>query len=145
LPDDADGPIHIDDPFQAVPTCDRALVYGTLKRGQRNHPVIQGARVLGTAVTRAGYRLYLGEIPAVDDAGDAAIEGDLVQVSAPVLARMDQLEGHPRWYRRRLVTLADGTRAWLYIHPIPNRAARRDVVADGLVRWPDGRLGDNAG
>lgn len=43
------------------------------------------------------------------------IVGDLYSVSEKGIAAMDQLEGHPTWYKRTKIPLEDGTEAWAYI------------------------------
>ena len=133
---------NADNPFAAVRSCDRALVYGTLKLGERNHRLIAHAAHHGTAETASGFRLLHGDIPAADRGGEARIQGELVRVTGTQLARMDQLEGHPDWYRREIVTLADGGRAWIYLHPIPARVSRDRITERGIARWSDGRGGN---
>lgn len=130
-----------DTPVAAVRRCPLALVYGTLKPGERNHRVIADAAHRGTAWTVAGFRLLHGDIPAVDRGGQARIEGELVAVTGAQLARMDRLERHPDWYRREIVELADGGRAWLYLHPIPPGVPRHRVTDRGTARWTGGRRG----
>ena len=130
-----------DTPFAAVRRCACALVYGTLKPGERNHRLIADARHHGAARTAPGFRLLHGDIPAVDRGGDARIEGELLAVTGEQLARMDQLEGHPDWYRREVVTLADGGHAWIYLHPIPPGVPRYKVTDRGVARWTGGRRG----
>lgn len=130
-----------DTPFAAVRRCPRALVYGTLKPGERNHGLIADAVHHGSAETAPGFRLLHGDIPAVDRGGQARIAGELVQVTGEQLARMDRLEGHPDWYRREIVTLADGREAWLYLHPIPPGVPRYKVTDRGTARWTGGRRG----
>ena len=124
-----------DTPFAAVRRCPRALVYGTLKPGKRNHRLIADARRHGPAETVPGFRLLHGEVPAVDRGGWARIQGELVAVTAEQLARMDELEGHPDWYRREIVELADGGRAWLYLNPIPPGTPAARITDRGTASW----------
>jgi gamma-glutamylcyclotransferase (GGCT)/AIG2-like uncharacterized protein YtfP len=128
-------PDRFRDPAAAVRRCPLALVYGTLKRGERNHPLIADAVCHGTVLSAAGFRLDLGDPPAVDRGGRAQIEGDLFAVTARQLARMDELERHPDWYARELVALADGREAWMYLHGIPRRTPARRLQAEGVARW----------
>jgi gamma-glutamylcyclotransferase (GGCT)/AIG2-like uncharacterized protein YtfP len=130
-------PDRLRDPAAAVRRCALALVYGTLRRGERNHPLIADALCHGTMLSAAGFRLYLGDPPAVDRGGDARIEGDLVAVTARQLARMDQLERHPDWYAREIVTLADGREAWMYLHRIPRTTPASRIQAEGVARWSE--------
>lgn len=135
------APAGPDTPFAAVRRCPLALVYGTLKPGERNHRLIADAVHHGPAETVPGFRLLHGEIPAVDRGGRARVAGELVAVTGWQLARMDQLENHPDWYRREIVTLADGGQAWLYLHPIPPGTPGYRITDRGTASWTAGRRG----
>jgi gamma-glutamylaminecyclotransferase len=71
------------------------FVYGTLKRGGENHRVLAGQGFVGAARTEPGYRLYqLDGYPGmVAAAPGLAISGELWEVDAACLARLDELEG----------------------------------------------------
>ena len=74
----------------------RLFVYGTLRRGEPNHPYLHGKSCLGAAVTGPGYRLYhLDGYPGLVAEGDApgGISGEVWAVSGPGLRRLDVLEG----------------------------------------------------
>jgi len=129
----------LDDPFAAARHCDRVLVYGTLKRSGRNRRVVADAPCAGTARTEAAFRLHHGHLPTVDRGGRARIEGDLLRVSGAQLARIDQFEGHPDFYRREQVTLDNGATAWIYLHPVPRTAPRRALTESGVAVWHDPR------
>jgi len=47
----------------------------------------------------------LGSFPGVVRGGETAIEGEVYEVDAATLAGLDQLEGHPHFYRRTPVRL----------------------------------------
>lgn len=87
----------------------RIFVYGTLKRGCQNHSQLAGQRFLGDARTTPGYRLYhLGEYPGMvaDPADNQGVTGEVWDVSAGALARLDAFEGiHEGLYRREPVAL----------------------------------------
>ena len=72
------------------------FVYGTLKRGGRNHSYLAGQQFIGEARTANGYTLYsLGDYPGMvhsTEAGDDVV-GELWDVTAACLARLDRLEG----------------------------------------------------
>jgi len=105
------------------------FVYGTLKRGERNHHWLQGARWVGE-VELPGVVLHdLGPFPmAVVGEGRAC--GELFEVDAATLARLDQLEGYPRLYDRQQLPLADGQRAWVYLGR-PHQVRHAPVVEGG--------------
>jgi gamma-glutamylaminecyclotransferase len=100
------------------------FVYGTLKRGQRNHRLLADQRFVGPAVTAPAFRLFdLGPHPAmVRDADGGAVRGELFAVSECCLGELDEFEGVPDLFDRERIGLADGTTAWayLYVRPIPD-------------------------
>lgn len=88
------------------------FVYGTLKKGFRNHPVNDGRRVEGEFETAERLPLYLvgrRRLPwLVDRPGDGHhVVGELYEVDPPALARLDELEqiGRPGWYVRRTIAI----------------------------------------
>lgn len=98
----------------------RVFVYGTLLRGETNHGLLAGARCAGAARTLEAFAMFdLGGHPCIvrgagaDDAEPVA--GEVYEVDAATLARLDLLEDHPRWYRREPVRLSDGTLAHAYL------------------------------
>ncbi len=94
------------------------FVYGTLKRGFANDWFLERARLLGEARTEARYTMRsLGEFPGVIEGGETAITGEVYEVSDEQLARIDQLEGHPDFYRRQMITVS-GIRVLAYLLPI---------------------------
>lgn len=118
------------------------FVYGTLKSGYGNNAYLQGQKLLGKAETRSPKIMVTEGIPFVYNyshcyiaggAGDRAlvqgepIIGELWQVDDEALARIDRLEGHPRWYQREqervLLHLETeriqrwSTMAWIYYMP----------------------------
>jgi gamma-glutamylcyclotransferase (GGCT)/AIG2-like uncharacterized protein YtfP len=88
------------------------FVYGSLKRGQRHHQELFGARFAGRARTLPECRLLaVGEYPALA-VGDRSIEGELYEVETALLGRLEVFEGAA--YERRLVRLDDGRTAQTY-------------------------------
>jgi gamma-glutamylaminecyclotransferase len=111
------------------------FVYGTLKRGQRNHRLLADQRFVGPAVTAPGFRLYdLGPHPAmVRDAHGDPVRGELFAVSECCLGELDDFEGVPDLFTRERIELADGTTAWAYLYArqIPDGAGSGE-------EWPFG-------
>lgn len=94
----------------------RIFVYGSLKAGLHNHHRLRGARFVGNARTEPAFTMYsLGSFPGVVSIGNTSIEGEVYEVDAETLAGLDELEGHPRFYRRTALTLADGQRVETYL------------------------------
>ena len=93
----------------------RVFVYGSLKRGFSNHGQLAGARFLGAARTGSGYVLYqIGRYPALVRARAGVVSGELFEVNADLLRRLDVFENCPELYRRELVELSDQSRAFSY-------------------------------
>jgi len=90
----------------------RVFVYGSLLRGLHNHHVLDGARFMCRTTMEGGRytMLDLGSYPAlvpVKTPDQADIAGELYEVNAEGLARLDQLEGTASgFYRRDRVLLA---------------------------------------
>ncbi len=106
------------------------FVYGTLKRGGSNHHALAGQIYVGDARTPPGYRLYLvADYPGmVADASDrTGVSGEVWEVDAPALRRLDALEGvDEHLYRRDTIRLlapfADETvQTYFYLRSIRGR------------------------
>jgi len=94
----------------------RVFVYGSLLSTEGNHAVLRGARFVGEARTPSRFALHdLGEYPAMVEGGAHAIVGEVYEVDAPLLARLDAFEGHPLLYCRTTIALDDGSSAETYL------------------------------
>jgi gamma-glutamylcyclotransferase (GGCT)/AIG2-like uncharacterized protein YtfP len=113
-------------------TC--VFVYGTLLQGEGNHDLLVGAQFLGPARTPPRFALHdLGGFPGLVDGGGHAVEGEVYIVGPDTLARLDQLEGHPRFYRRAPIAIEDGSIVETYLLP-RDRVEERPVIASGSWR-----------
>jgi gamma-glutamylaminecyclotransferase len=105
------------------------FVYGTLKRGQRNHRLVADQGFLGEAATKPRYRVFdLGPYPGlvVDDANGVAVLGELWAVNECCLSALDDFEEESHTFRRELVAVAgrDGeVFAYFWNCPVPQGAA----------------------
>ncbi|XP_014613992.1 PREDICTED: putative gamma-glutamylcyclotransferase CG2811 isoform X2 [Polistes canadensis] len=88
----------------------RIFVYGTLKRGEPNHKLIQDktngyAKFLGIAKTTSSYPLIIAtkyNIPFLlkkPGVGHHVI-GEIYDVDSKMLTKLDELEEHPNFYER---------------------------------------------
>lgn len=71
------------------------FLYGTLKRGGSNHHFMKDQRWVANARTQPAYRLYdLGGYPGMVASTEEglSIEGEIWDVDAAALARLDELE-----------------------------------------------------
>lgn len=81
------------------------FVYGSLLSGMHNHPAFLGKakKVSNDAFIKDCTMYDFGAFPAVKAHGNGVVSGEVYDVSAEQLARLDWLEGHPLFYRRSAV------------------------------------------
>lgn len=114
-------------------------VYGTLKRGKGNHPLLSKAMFVGTAKTKNKYPLVIRNwgLPFLINKPNVGhnVEVEIYLVDQQTLDRLDILEGHPDWYqrkRRKFILLDNGydkleMTAWVYFGPDESLNARGEV------------------
>lgn len=110
------------------------FVYGTLKRGERNHRLIGDQVFLGEAETARGFAAAdLGEHPGLVERPDAApVRGELWRVDGCCLADLDEFEEVPDHFVRKVIPVLafEGpVEAYFYNRPVPAGATLAD-------RWP---------
>lgn len=84
------------------------FVYGTLLKGQRNNPRMDGGVFMGKWQTVESYLMSAGSyrgsrmsVPYVHSGVPVdQVKGELYFVDDDHLAHIDLLEGHPTWYHR---------------------------------------------
>jgi len=109
------------------------FVYGTLKRGCRNHGALRGAEFLGEAATGPAYLLvncgtYPGLVRAQNGQAGVAVRGELYCVDAALLTELDRFEDVPAEYVRETILLGDGSEAQAYFYALP--VAALEVLGD---------------
>ena len=102
------------------------LVMGTLKRRQRNHAHMEGARYIREAYTQAANftlrefdsKSWPGRVTpsVIEGKGKHRIAGELYEVNDEMLRRLDKFEQRGRYYKRITVKLMDGKLAQMYVH-----------------------------
>jgi gamma-glutamylaminecyclotransferase len=114
------------------------FVYGTLKRGERNHRLLADQRLVGEATTAPKYRVYdLGPYPGLvhDDGNGLAVKGEVYAVSECALAELDDFEGVPTLFTREPIEIDGYEEVWAYYtSAVPAGARSGD-------RWPFGGPG----
>src|SRR5262245_38690497 len=104
------------------------FVYGTLKRGQRNHRLVADQEFLGEALTEPRYRVFdLGPHPGLvaDEANGLAVRGELWAVSDCCLGELDDFEEVPGPFVRAAVRIAGRAgevQAYFWNRPAPEGA-----------------------
>ena len=104
------------------------FVYGTLKRGLRNHQLIADQQFLGEATSEPRYRVIdLGPYPGLvrDEANGLAVKGELWAVGDCCLAELDDFEEESHTFRRGPVALAGREGevfAYFWNRPVPEGA-----------------------
>ena len=116
----------------------RVFVYGTLKRGYPNNPLLEGSEFLGEAVTLPTYKMVETSFPVImPDPSGKPVAGEIYTVDDATLARLDQLEREGRSYDRVMIDatlpLSNGerlpTRAFIYV-------GREDRFGEMFARGP---------
>ena len=110
------------------------FVYGTLKRGERNHRLLAGQEFLGPAATAPRYRVAdLGPYPGLvrDDRNGLAVVGELFAVSECCLGELDDFEGMPDLFVREPIEIDGRADVWAYYLNVPVPAG-----AKSGDRWP---------
>jgi len=101
-------------------------VYGTLKSDYGNNFLLEDATLVGKGRTTDKYPLIIrqGGLPFMLYKKNQGynVEVELYLVDKKILRRLDLLEGHPEWYRRREVGVTideidTPITAWIYFGP----------------------------
>jgi len=111
-------------------TTTRIFTYGTLMAGQPNHRLLARAKRIGPARTQPRFDLVdLGPFPGMVTGGTTAVLGEVYEVDRETLAALDRLEGHPRFYERKTIRLANGQ--WIATYIYPQRPSGRPLIESG--------------
>lgn len=94
--------------------------YGTLKKGYNNYRLyLTESTFVGSGLTEDKYPLIIKDMPyLIEELGAGfQVEVDVYKVSKQVLRKLDELEMHPTWYRRKQIPiLINGIKrtCWIY-------------------------------
>lgn len=113
------------------------FVYGTLKRNQSNHSIMDraGGVFIGECRTDSLFTMIsLGFYPAVLNQGVGSIKGEVYDVQD--LNVIDSLERYPTYYDRMKVNTPFGP-AWMYFMVPSYTTSRYPIVSDG--DWSKGK------
>ncbi|RYZ07295.1 MAG: gamma-glutamylcyclotransferase [Myxococcales bacterium] len=94
----------------------RLFVYGLLLQGEREHPLLEGAPLLGPASTSPEHTLVdLDFYPAMLASGQVAVHGEIYGITRHLRFKLDVHHQCPALFRRVMVKLSDGTTAETYV------------------------------
>lgn len=110
---------------------ERVFVYGTLKRRFGNHRLLMSSLFVGEGKIR-GSMHDLGAFPAVALGNPGTVHGEVFEVDAETMKRLDRLEGIPTLYQRHRVSMSTGDQAWVYVMTAA-KLSHRPLVGSG--RW----------
>lgn len=115
------------------------FVYGTLRFGERNHRLLEGAKRIAAIATVQGDLIDTGAgYPALILGSQHLVAGEIYEVDDECLVRLDELEGyhgpgHPHnHYERVVVEMRTDTgmyEGWTYIYNQP--VAERAIIPHG--------------
>jgi gamma-glutamylcyclotransferase (GGCT)/AIG2-like uncharacterized protein YtfP len=97
-------------------------VYGTLKKGYSNYNrFLTASKFIGSGETKEKYPLVIKGLPyLIDEKGKGYnVDVDVFKVNNDVLTKLDALEGHPIWYKRKQTqVMLDGksVTCWIYFN-----------------------------
>lgn len=114
------------------------FVYGTLKQGYHNNHRLMDSKMVGAALTLAKFCLYdLGHYPGmVESEQEYQVDGEVYSIDDGVLASCDRLEGHPKFYERKQISVTcqgKDTLVWAYFIQ-PNYYEHAQPMGKGF--WP---------
>jgi gamma-glutamylaminecyclotransferase len=117
-------------------------VYGTLKKGNSNYyRYLTDSRHVGSGKTEDKYPMLVEGIPYLIEQKGVGhnVKVDLFKVSDTVLAKLDQLEGHPNWYCRKKIPIVTArgnvVNAWIYFNPTI-RVSSFDTLHESFEQKP---------
>jgi gamma-glutamylcyclotransferase (GGCT)/AIG2-like uncharacterized protein YtfP len=91
------------------------FVYGTLRKGECNHHLLEHSEYLGLYETEPNYALFnVGSYPGVTE-GNSRVIGEVYRIDGTVLEQLDLLEDVPIEYVRETIDTPYGN-AWIYIY-----------------------------
>jgi gamma-glutamylcyclotransferase (GGCT)/AIG2-like uncharacterized protein YtfP len=112
------------------------FVYGSLKRGQRAHHLLEGLDWLGEAWLPGACLHDLGPFPMAVP-GEGRIRGEVYGVGDADLEALDRYEGVPRLFERHWLSLEGGRDAWVYLGR-PHQVRHVAPLARGCWLGPSG-------
>lgn len=121
---------------------DKIFVYGIERRGFQLNPILaRDGEYLGPAKTPAKYKLLnvYDRFPGMASYGSAAIVGEVWTIQPNTIEFLDRLQRVPDLHRREIISLEDGTRAYVYfINSYKIKGPDEEIKSGDWVEWKKG-------
>ena len=124
---------------------DLVFVYGTLKNGYHNNPILGNSEYIGEYKTDKKFDLVncspKGGFPFLI-AGNHSVIGEVYKVdNFYTLAYLDCLESHPYGYNRRLMDIEGlDKKVWYYFYPHDTERNKVTIEnVNGSLKWSYGK------
>lgn len=99
------------------------FVYGTLRKNLGWNHLLKNSEFIGEGISQEKYSMYADSIPyVVESEKYVSITGEVYLVDDSTLKILDQLEGHPNWYKRKEIPISINNslmNCWIYFYPNP--------------------------
>ena len=99
----------------------RVAVYGTLRKGESRNGVLSKSKFLGEGILPYYLPMFdLGPYPAVVqivgfNTKSKQTKVEVYEIDEDTLTILDRIEGHPNFYKRKLVKIKRHGRCWVYV------------------------------
>lgn len=83
------------------------FLYGSLKRGQMNHNIVEKSTFIDCGITEEHYNMYAYDnFPMlIESEEESNIRGEIYEVSDEILESIDFLESNGEFYERKLIKI----------------------------------------
>ena len=111
------------------------FIYGTLKRGERNHHALVNAHYLNKSCTSPDYLLVdLGTYPGMVEKPQEgfSVQGELFEIPYKLIIELDKIEDAPFLFNLEPITLANGSKAFAYLYK--QSIAGKKILSEGMWR-----------
>ena len=111
------------------------FVYGTLKRGKKNHHALVNAHFLNESCTSPDYLLVdLGPYPGMVEKPleGFSVQGELFEIPYKLIIELDKIEDAPFLFNLELITLANGSKAFAYLYK--QSITGKKILSEGMWR-----------
>jgi len=81
------------------------FVYGTLMKGHHNNTFLSDSKFLGKCETVGKYQMLVDYIPYLNKRKFKPVKGELYMTHKTALGSIDELEGHPDFYKRERISV----------------------------------------